>query len=475
MVQSFTDKNIKQVIPEIHERMKGERIMKKRSVFLLAALIGLMLTACGELKEAADSKSGSTARNSTQENTREPEESQEPEESSEPEKLPASQEYVSLDGSYKVILLEGLTQADMQLQPGATMMDLEGESVRTGFSAISVGSYKSSVPGNPGDIENLEDYADYITTMLFGMADITVNWEDTDAPSVEGAEQCLAKAGVAKSGFSRGQAYGFFVESADSYFSVLIVGNDDDVEDARQIIGLQILERAPGQGETKDFINGMTAVLDSVNGANLRETFKMLVDLDTDASQLETLSSQARQSLSASWGVENSSDLMEMADWLIYEGHNQDAWYLLREYDGLYETDHDAFDAKLKEQDLDEETYISLLAAYDAWFAYGDGGIAAWDLSRVGTIMGFGYVSGYCTYEEAMDKTLEAAEKAQELYDSWEDFNQSYLYGYSYWAEESLDDPASSAAERAALVNSLASQANGPFSVNWNTDLEKEW
>lgn len=449
--------------------------MKKRGLFLLAAAIGLMLTACGEPEEAADAKSGSTAKNTTQEATQESEKTREPEESSEPEKLPASQEYVSLDGAYKVILLEGLTQSNMPLQPGATMMDLEGESVRTGFSAISVGSYKSSVPGNPGDMESLEDYADYITAMMFNGSGVTVNWEDADAPSVEGAEQCLARAGVAKSGLSRGQAYGYFVASADSYFSVLIVGNDDDVEEARQIIGLEILERMPGQDETKNFINGMTAVLDSVNGANLRETFKMLVDLDTDASQLETLSSQARQSLSASWGVENSSDLMEMADWLMNEGHNQDAWYSLREYDGLYETDHDAFDAKLKEQDLDEETYISLLAAYDAWFAYGDGGIAAWDLSRVGTIMGFGYVSGYCTYEEAMDKTLEAAEKAQELYDSWEDFNQSYLYGYSYWAEESLDDPTSSAAERAELINSLASQANGPFSVDWKTDLKKEW
>lgn len=442
---------------------------------MLAALIGLMLTACGEPKEAADSKSGGTAKDTTQEATRESEKTREPEESQKPEKLPASQEYVSLDGAYKVILLEGLTQSDMQLQPGATMMDLEGESARTGFSAISVGSYKSSVPGNPGDMESLEDYADYITDMMFNGSGVTVSWEDAVAPSVEGAEQCLARAGVAKSGLSRGQAYGYFVESADSYFSVLIVGNDDDVEEARQIIGLEILERASGQGGTKDFINGMTAVLDSVNGGDLRETFKMLVDLNTDASQLETLSTQAQQALSASWGVENSSDLMEMADWLMNEGHNQDAWYLLREYGGFNETDHDAFDAKLQEQDLDEETYISLLAAYDAWFAYGDGAIAAWDLSRIGTIMGFGYVSGYCTYEEAMDKTLEAAEKAQEFFDSWEDFNQSYLYGYSYWAEESLDDPTSSAAERAELVNSLKSLANGPFSVDWNTDLKKEW
>lgn len=304
---------------------------------------------------------------------------------------------------------------------------------------------------------------------------VTVSWEDTDAPSAEGAAQCLAREGIAKSGISRGQAYGYYVESADSYFSVVIVGNDDDVEEAKQIITLEILDGAPRQGGTKDFINAMTAVLDSVNGANVRETFKMLADAGADESQLEILASQARQSLSASWDVENAADLMETADWLMNEGHNQNALEFLVEYGGTSETDRDAFDAKLKEQNLDDGTYVSLMAAYDAWSAYGDGAIAAWDLSRVGTIMGFGYASGYCTYEEAMDKMLEAAEKSQELFESWEDFNKSYLYGYSYWAEESLDDSGSSAAERAELVNSMESQANGLFSIEWNMELEKEW
>lgn len=449
--------------------------MKKRRLFLLAMVIGLMLTACGEPKEAADKKSDSNAKNSTKEETQEPEESSKPEAPSKPENLPASQEYVSSDGAYKVILLEGLTQTDIQFQPGSTMMGLDGGSGRTGFSALSLGSYKSRVPGNPDDVESLEDYAEHITDMMFNGSGMTVSWEETDAPSIEGAERCLARVGVAKSGLSRGQAYGYFVESADSYFSLIIVGSDDDVTDARQIIGLEILEKDSRQSETKDFINGMTAVLDSVNGANLRETYKLMVDLGADESMLESLSSQALESLSRSWGVENSSDLMEMADFLMNEGHNQDALDFLEEYGGLNEADRDAFDAKLKEQDLDEGTYICLLAAYDAWSAYGTGAIAAWDLSRVGTIMGFGYASGYCTYEEAMDKTLEAAKIAQELYDSWEDFNRSYLYGYSYWSEESPDDPTSSAAGRAELVNTLKSQANGPFSADWNTNLKKEW
>ena len=40
---------------------------------------------------------------------------------------------------------------------------------------------------------------------------------------------------------------------------------------------------------------------------------------------------------------------------------------------------------------------------------------------------------------------------------------------------EDLEDPASSAAERVDIVDTLSSQANGPFSVDWNMELNKEW
>ncbi|MCM1193245.1 MAG: DUF1266 domain-containing protein [Acetatifactor muris] len=445
--------------------------MKKSKVLLLMTTLGLLLTACGNPQSASGTDASGASDIA-------PEASQEAESlpaSQEAESLPASQEYVSSDGSYRVILLEGLTQTDMPLQAGSTMMGLDGGSDRVGFSAVSLGSSKAAVPGSQGGLDSLEDYADHITSMILDGSGVTVSWEDTDAPSTEGAEKCLAREGVARSGASRGQAYGYYVETADGFFSVVIVGNDDDVEDARAVLTLEFLEVAPKQGSALDFINGMTAVLDAVNGGSVRDIYKMLADAGADDSQLDTLASQAQQSLSASWGIENAGDLMEMADWLMNEGHNEDALVFLGEYGGTDAADRDTFEASLMEQNLDEAACISLLAAYDAWSAYGDGAIAAWDLSRVGTIMGFGYAAGYCTYEEALDKLLEAAEKSQTLFTSWEDFNRSYLYGYSYWAEESLDDPGSSAAERAELVSSMEAQANGPFSMGWDIELEREW
>lgn len=440
--------------------------MKRRGI-LLAAAVALTLAACGTEDKTTDRSDPSLSQK---------QETPADSESESKQETPLdSQKYVSSDGSYEVTLLQGLAQTDMQLSPGSAMMGLDGGADRSGFSAVALGSPQSGVPGHSGSIESLEEYADHITGMILDGSGVTVDWKETEAPSTEGALQCLAWEGVAKSGSGRGQAYGYYVQTEGSFYSVVIVGNSGDVEEARQVLALSILEGTSAQAGAVDFINSMTAVLDSVNGANLRETYKMLEDSGADESQLEELASQARQSLSASWGVENTADLMETADWLMNEGHNADAFKMLEEYGGTDETDRDAFDARLKEQNLDEGTRISLLAAYDAYSAYGDGAIAAWDLSRVGTVMGFGYTSGYCTYEEAMDKLLEAAEKSQKLFGSWEDFNQSYLYGYIYWSEESVLDAGSSAAERAGLIDSMQSQANGPFSVDWNMDLKKEW
>ena len=315
--------------------------MKKCKVLLLAAAMGVLMTACGDTKEPEDRDSvsmedrtpGSTSEEETRESSQE--------ESIEPEDLPASAEYVSVDGVYKVVLFEGMTQEDMQLQAGSTMMNLDAGTARTGFTAVSLGSSKAAVPGYTGSMDSLEDYADHITNMLLDGTGLTVSWEETDAPLAAGAVNSIARAGVAKSGMSRGQAYGYYAESEDCYFSLIIIGNDDDVEEARQIAVLEVLGGL-GERGTGDFINGMTAVLDSVNGANLRETYKTMVDLGADESQLEMLASQARQSLSDSWGIENTEDLLKMADELIRGLHNPDALALLNEYNGTGETYLDA-------------------------------------------------------------------------------------------------------------------------------------
>lgn len=436
-----------------------------KEAFWAALALGLSLTACSVPGERGDSAS---------ESSREPGSASEAAgESETDETLPASEDYISVDGTYKVVLLEGLEQTNIQVQNNSSMIGLDGGSGRESFSGISLGSPKGSVPGNPASMESLEEYADHVANLALEGSGVTVDWEDTEAETPEWAVRCLAREGVAKSGRTRGQAYGYYIETADGYYSVVLVGRDEDVEDARKVLALEILEAAQTAQGSSDFIRSMTAVLNKLNGASIVDAFKTMEDMGTDDSQLDSVRTQAAQALADSWDVEDAAGLMEQADRLIQNGHNSDALDDLREYGGMEAADRAALEASLEGQD--EETRNSVLAAYDAWSAYGDAAISAWDLSRVGTIMGYGYASGYCTYEEAMDKALEAAQKAQESFGSWDDFNRSYLYGYVYWSGESLEDPDSGAAERADIVETLKAQVNGPFSADWNMELKKEW
>ncbi len=453
-----------QKINDLGEDRKMRRIVKKKAALLVtAAALGLMVTACGGSKESSGGAAGTTAAGVETTKAAETEPAEE---------LPASAEYASVDGMYKVTLLEGLEQTDMQFQANSSMMGLDGGSDRSGFSGISLGSPKGSVPGNPEKMESLEDYADHVVALALDGSGVTVDWEDVNAEVPEGAERCLAREGVARVSGTKGLAYAYYLETGDSYYSLIVVGNDDDVEDAKKVMKLDILGGAALEG-SKAFVSGMTAVLNTVNGASVMDTVKAMEDMGASDAEMASIRSQAAQSLSDSWDVADAAGLMETADWLMNEGHNKEAKEYLGEFGGTEAADRAAMEAKLEGED--GEVRSAVLAAYDAWAAYGDAAISAWDLSRVGTVMGFGYAAGYCTYEEAMDKCLEAAKKAQESFGSWEEFNQSYLYGYAYWMGEDLEDPASSAAERVDIVDTLSSQANGPFSVDWNMELNKEW
>ena len=164
-------------------------IVKKQAAILAAAALMSLMTACGGSGETADA-----------------EQDVKTEETKTPEELPASEEYTSVDGVYKVTLLEGLEQTDMQLQPNSSMMGLEGGSGHQGFSAVSMGSHKTNVPGNPAKMDSLEDFADHVVALALDGLGVSVDWTDVDAEAPEGAERCLAREGIARSGGSKGQA-----------------------------------------------------------------------------------------------------------------------------------------------------------------------------------------------------------------------------------------------------------------------------
>ena len=63
---------------------------------------------------------------------------------------------------------------------------------------------------------------------------------------------------------------------------------------------------------------------------------------------------------------------------------------------------------------------------------------------------------------------MDVAEIIQSSFDSWDDYMESYFIGYEYWADES-------SAERRELYEQIKSAGDSPFSVDFNTTLEKDW
>jgi len=140
-----------------------------------------------------------------------------------------------------------------------------------------------------------------------------------------------------------------------------------------------------------------------------------------------------RESLAGTWSVTSHEDIVSLVTRMTPHGHNDD----FREM---------AADVKLRTPV--ERAIIS--ASSDAWPSYmweyteyvdetwGDKGILAWDLARMGAMVQWGYTAGYLSYEEALELIEPAARLAQETFSSWEEFTRNYLDGYNWWARNDV-------------------------------------
>lgn len=174
------------------------------------------------------------------------------------------------------------------------------------------------------------------------------------------------------------------------------------------------------------------------------------------------------------WGVTDRASADETLDWILTEGHRtgfaEDMLYL------------EELESELEEEMLDEERVFFyeylfdieedeaqyLADSYSMYKEYGENAIDGWDYCRALNLMGYYYIAGYYTEQEALDKSLEIAEQVQPMFGSWDELIDSYLRGYEYWAEESSD-------ERRAVYEDLKTRDDNPFAVDYNTTLEKTW
>ena len=218
--------------------------------------------------------------------------------------------------------------------------------------------------------------------------------------------------------------------------------------------------------DTLRWFNATYAVITNLNGGNVENVagFKPGTKIEMTMKSV----------LSRDWEVTDRASLEETIEWLLAEGHNQDALDYLED-SGADGMGREELLMAMEESEFDSEEKVTLLSIYDAEAAYGEQAVAGWDYSRAMSLIGWGYLAGYYTYEEAMDKSLETARMIQTAFDSWDAFMNSYFLGYSYWSGNDPEDTSSQAYERRKLYEELKAEKNGIYSVDWNTSLTKEW
>lgn len=380
--------------------------------------------------------------------------------------------YTVSDGMYAISLPGEWTEEDNMGIPG--MLSLERKD-GAGVMVIGVAKGEPLLGYGPG-VSGVDELLEYTSAMFLNRQDDCRTVLSDDEPiASNGFADVVAKEGLVTQ--EKG-SYKIFVQCAETekaYYIIMLSVNEryNHYEKYEALVpslkkqlifeelGVPVKE---GLSDTLRWFNACYAVVITQNSGDVNT----VAGFEAGSFYQKLLAAV----LERDWGITDRESLKDMVDWLVTGGHNQAALEELGLF-GPAGMSREELIAAMDKADAAAEDKISRLAAFEAKKAYGEKAIAGWDLSRAMQLIGWGYVAGYYTYEEAMDESLEMAKYIQLYFGSWEDFYGSYLYGYSYWSGEDLADTASTAYGRKQIYEKL--KADGVFGVDWKLNFVKDW
>jgi hypothetical protein len=173
-----------------------------------------------------------------------------------------------------------------------------------------------------------------------------------------------------------------------------------------------------------------------------------------------------KELLSEWWGVSSRDQLLEMLEWLRFEGHRAAFEQLGGQVDAMNEKEFKAAEAALLE---DPEQLHSVQIVRQYHHTLGQPGILAWDLIRYIALCRWGYLAGYLSQTEAWDHIMPAARRLQETFGSWEALQNDYLVGREYW---SLEQTQKNGERYRSILARFIQDPNSPWNMNpWSMDL----
>lgn len=217
------------------------------------------------------------------------------------------------------------------------------------------------------------------------------------------------------------------------------------------------------KSDTVRWINGTQALQTKVNGWDYTVFGGTAVDENTVAARKEFLIRD--------WEAADRDSADEAVDWLLGEGHRTsfvERMEFLKEGGVADVTEEGRADFIYGHYELTEEEARRYAQFYKAYGEKGADAVSAWDYSRAVSVLADGYVAGYYTKEEALDRCMEIAGMMQGMYGSWDAFIDSYLLGYEYYAEESSGG-------RREIYAEIKEAEDSPYRLDWNLALKKKW
>lgn len=313
---------------------------------------------------------------------------------------------------------------------------------------------------------------DEVTALVADSYSITEKAE-AEAPEIPGMTSITASTGKMSAEGQSAASYLVYGETEYAYYALLFVSNrmNDNTLLSFQTSCTTFLEAAPEEEDsttaeitdTIRWFNASYAILTELNGLDYNRFGGL--PANEESKELE------QQSLAEWWDVTDRASADENLEWILTEGQRiafAESGQILEDI-GLVDVPEEERTAFVMENfGVSSDEANIYLSDYEIYAQYGKDAINGWDYCRAMNLMSFYYLAGYYSEQEALDKSLEIAQTIQPLFESWDEFMDSYLRGYEYWAEESSD-------ERRAIYEDLKTREDNPFQLDFKTELIKTW
>ncbi len=317
------------------------------------------------------------------------------------------------------------------------------------------------------------DSMDTMTSMVvesYGVADEA----EAEAPSIPDMTGVKASTCTINADGETADGYLVYGETDYAFYSLLYVTEDkmDDDVIASAKASYETFKETPIEAEdnstiqvsdTVKWFNASYAVLTKLNGWDYNLFGGLPVNEDSKVLVQELLKSW--------WEVSDRATADETLDWIMTEGHRTGFVEEMKELESAgigQKSAEERPEAILGVYEMEAATAEIYAKCYAAYEAMGEKAIDGWDYCRALNLLGYYYTAGYYTDTEALDKSLEIAQKVQEEFGSWDELIDSYMVGYEYWGEESSD-------ERKAVYEELKGKEDNPYTVDFKMTLEKTW